>query len=402
MMATFTKPWSAKHKQVTKHGSLPYNLSNSFAEPLTSQELIDYARQRGDQALVDAYQSHPLDYTPNGGSADLREEIANLYDDTITADHILVFPGAQVALQTAAFAMAGNSNGKCHSIVFTPGYQSLQEAPIHAGSEVTRIELEAENGWQIDPQKVRAALQKHTKYLVLNEPYNPAGTLMSREIQQEVIAMAQEHHLVILCDEVYRWLEHDPNDRLPAMCEVYDQGLSCVTMSKPWGACGVTIGWIACRDPALKQRLVDVQYFGTACPSRASELQGLMVLRASDVILEKNLAIIRHNLTHLDTFMETYRDFFSWIRPKAGAIAAIRCLGPWTSEELGAHLAAAGIGIKPAYCFSGDRVTDKVDYFRVGYGETTLPVALGKLTEFVEAHKEQWRAQSRSNGSGLS
>ena len=56
-------------------------------------------------------------------------------------------------------------------------------------------------------------------------------------------------------------------------------------MSKPWGACGVTIGWLAFQDLSMKQALVDVQYFGTACPSRASELQAIMVLRASDRIL---------------------------------------------------------------------------------------------------------------------
>ena len=65
-----------------------------------------------------------------------------------------------------------------------------------------------------------------------------------------------------MSDEVYRLLEHDPTDRLEAMCDAYPQGLSVVTLSKPWGGCGVTIGWIAFQDMSVKQRLVDVQYFG--------------------------------------------------------------------------------------------------------------------------------------------
>ena len=48
------------------------------------------------------------------------------------------------------------------------------------------------------------------------------------------------------------------------------------------------------------------QYFGTACPGRASELQALMVLRASEQILEKNLLIIRRNLGLLDGFIARY------------------------------------------------------------------------------------------------
>ena len=80
------------------------------------------------------------------------------------------------------------------------------------------------------------------------------------------------------------------------MADLYPRGISAVTLSKPWGGCGITIGWLACQDLALKQRLVDAQYFGTACPSRASELQALMVLRASDAILARNMAIIRRNI----------------------------------------------------------------------------------------------------------
>jgi aspartate/methionine/tyrosine aminotransferase len=162
--------------------------------------------------------------------------------------------------------------------------------------EVTKIPLEAARGWQIDPEAVKSAIRPDTGYMVLNEPYNPAGTLMSHELQSELTSIAREHGIIILSDEVYRLLEHDTQDRLPAMAELYTHGISAVTLSKPWGGCGITIGWLALQDLNIKQRLVDVQYFGTACPGRATELQAIMTLRASDEILEKNVAIIRQNL----------------------------------------------------------------------------------------------------------
>lgn len=85
-------------------GGLPFSLSNSFAEPLSNKELIERSLARGDQKIVDEYHDHSLEYTPNGGSLDVREEIANLYGSKITADNIVVFAGGQVALQTAAIA----------------------------------------------------------------------------------------------------------------------------------------------------------------------------------------------------------------------------------------------------------------------------------------------------------
>lgn len=390
------EPWSKKHKRVTKAavGGLPYSLSNSFAQPLTHPELIKHSLARGDQKLVDAYNNHGLGYTPNGGSLDLREEIAKLYGPDITANNILVFTGAQVALQTASLALVDPSS---HSIVFTPGYQSVQESPGHAGSQVTKIKLRAENNWQIDPREVEEAIRENTRYIVVNEPYNPAGTLMSAERQMQLKNIAERHDICILSDEVYRLLEHDPTDRLPAMADLYKKGISAVTMSKPWGACGITIGWLATQDLAVKEKLVDVQYFGTACPSRASELQAIMVLRASNVILQKNLVFIRHNIKLLHEFMQQYSDWFEWVPPKAGAVAFIKFKGPLTSSELGEELAKSGISIKPAYVFS-DVVTEDNDYFRVGFGEEVMPKALEALTEFVEQHKELWsigRTRSR-------
>lgn len=439
----FTEPWSKKHKRVTKasSGGLQFSLSNSYAQPLTHRELVDLTLARGDRTLVQAYNSHSLGYTPNGGSLDLREEIAKLYGPKIGPDNILVFPGAQVALQTAALAL---TNGHTHSITFTPAYQSTQECPVHAGSQVTLVAREASRGWQVDPAAVRAALRETTNYMVLNEPCecapilvyfpararalnepcecapilayfpararadppglvsslparpsdNPAGTLMSADVQRELIELANERGMHILCDEVYRLLEHDPADRLPAICDAYERGISCVTLSKPWGGCGVTIGWLAFQDLSIKQRLVDVQYFGTACCARASELQALMVLRSSSRILEKNMAIIRRNMALLSAFVERYAELFEWVRPTAGAIAFVRFKGPLTSSELGEQLARAGIGIKPGYCFV-DVVTPAVDYFRVGFGEENFPRSLDALAHFVEQHKRAWTARSR-------
>ena len=404
------QPWSSKHKQVFK--GCPYSLSNSFAEPLTHQELVEYAKARGDQSLIDEYHNHRLTYTPNGGSEDLRHEISNLYGPNITADNILVCAGAQVALQTAAFAvlatqqtstqqletegskdMSANATEGYHSIVFTPGYQSTIEAPIQAGSRVTYIPRRPSKKWQINMQDVRDAIEGNTKFILLNEPYNPAGTLMSKYDQKELVSIAEENDIVILCDEVYRLLEHDPSkDRLEAMADAYKKGMSVVTLSKPWGGCGITIGWIAFQDTSMRQTLLDTLYFGTACPSRASEIQAIMTLRASDLILERNLPILQCNLKLLEDVIENqYPDLLEWVKPTAGAVAFVKFKGPLSSEELGSQLAQRGVSIKPSFCFT-DHVTPEIDYFRVGYGESIMPKALEKFVAFFEEHKEGWRS----------
>ncbi len=101
---TYQEPWSKKHKKVT--GGTPFSLSNSFADPLSNEELVKLSLERGDHEIVADFHTHSLVYTPNGGSLDLREEIAKFYGDDINAKNIVVFTGGQVALQTAASMMA--------------------------------------------------------------------------------------------------------------------------------------------------------------------------------------------------------------------------------------------------------------------------------------------------------
>jgi aspartate/methionine/tyrosine aminotransferase len=382
------EPWSKKHKLDFK--GTRYSLSNSFANPLSHRELVELTEARKDFSLIDEYNNHSLEYTPNGGSLDLREEIASLYGGNISAENILVFPGGQVAIQTAAQAFARD----CHSIVFTPGYQSTVESPEWAVNSrgVTQIRRRASNDWQIEIEQVRAAIRPgETKYMVINEPYNPGGIVMNPSLQKELVGLCEKHGIVILSDEVYRLLEHDEHDRIPAMADAYRRGVSCVTMSKPWGACGVTIGWLACQESQMIEELWNCQYFGTACMSRASEVQAIMVLRASEVILKERVSIIRQNKSVLQEVIESkYPDLFEWRRPNAGAIAFVRFKGPLTTLELGALLSKRGISIKPAYCFA-ETTTPDIDYFRIGFGERKMPLALEKFVEVVEENKDAWR-----------
>lgn len=380
---TFPTPWSKRHKLVTKNTK--FSLSNSFAEPLNNTELIAWARDRGDEEIVTRYYEHALRYSENGGSYELRTEIAKLYGPEIGAENIVVCSSCQVALQIVAHAILQPGD---HAICFSPGYQSVSSAPRQTGAECTVLPLGPENGWQIDPDRVAAAIQPNTKYIVFNSPYNPAGSVMPHDTQKALRDIADKHGIYLVNDEVYRYLEHSEADHLPGIADVYGRGVSVQGISKSWGGCGIAIGWIATQDKALLERIIDVQYFGTTCQNKAAEIQTIMALRASDIILKRNIEIIRNNLALLDGFMHDYREFFSWVRPTAGATCYIAFNGPWDSDTLGTKLAEFGVSIKPAYIFSESNEWSQ--YFRCGYGEKIMPKALEAFREFVELNQKEW------------
>jgi aspartate/methionine/tyrosine aminotransferase len=357
----------------------------SSAEPLTHKELIEWTRENGDDALINLFNDHSLGYADNGGSQDVREELATLYDDSISADNIVIFPGAQTAMTTTTFAMIHNGD---HAVIITPSYQSLEEGVKYAGGTVTRVGLTPENNWQIDVDAVRNAIQDNTKYLIFNDPHNPSGSLLKENIKKELVSIAEEKDILILSDEVYRLLEINPDDRSNSIAEMTQNGIALGTMAKPWGAGGACIGWAVCQDKTIIEKIRKAQHLFAVCVSRAGEIQARMVVRASNQIIERNINIIKDNLKLLDVFFDENSDLFEWMKPEAGGTGFVKFKGPITSDELAKELLEEGILVFPSYIF--DCEDNLKQYFRIGFSRKTMPAALDAFKEFVDERRAQW------------
>jgi len=229
----------------------------SSSEPLRHSDLIKLAEQQGEHALIELFNHHSLGYADNGGSLDVRQEIAQLYNDNISADNIVVFPGAQTGMTLTAQALLHAGD---HAIIVTPSYQSLEESAKLAGCEVTRVALSPDDNWRLNIITIEAAIKDNTKYIALNDPHNPSGALMDVETKTALCKVAEKHQLIILSDEVYRLLEIDPEERSASMADISKNALALSTMSKPWGAGGTGIGWIACQDQTLCEKLRRAQH----------------------------------------------------------------------------------------------------------------------------------------------
>jgi aspartate/methionine/tyrosine aminotransferase len=311
-----------------KASDVEHRFYASSSEPLELSQLIEWTKVSGDQHLISLYYDHSLGYAESGGSSDLRKEIANLYGSNITAKNIVVFPGAQTGMTLSAQALLHEGD---HSIVVTPGYQSMEEGARLAGSEVTRVALSPKSGWQISIKAIEVAIKSNTKQIILNDPHNPSGALMTLKTKKELIALARTNNIRIFSDEVYRLLEFDSVERSPSMTDLYDKALALGTMAKPFGAGGACIGRVACQDIDVVEKLLKAQHMYAVCFFRAGEIQAMMILRQKDKIIAKNLHIIKNNLALLDEYFEENADLFDWVRPEAGAIAFVKFKGPLTS-----------------------------------------------------------------------
>ena len=185
-----------------------------------------------------------LGYTESTGHPLLRREIATLYE-TIDADEVLTFAGAEEAVFCLMNAMCGPGD---HVIVTWPGYQSLYEVARAAGADVTLHELHETGGWAIDLDLLRRQVTPATSLIVVNLPHNPTGMLTDRATFEALVSIAAEAGAHLLVDEVYRGLEVDPADRLPTGADAGPLGISLGVMSKAYALPGLRIGWLATHD----------------------------------------------------------------------------------------------------------------------------------------------------------
>ena len=348
-------------------------LSSSDCESMSIEELL--AMEPG---AADRLMRQRLGYTESTGSPSLRREISRLYR-SIGAEQVLVHAGAEEAIYVFMNAVLGPGD---HVIVHQPCYQSLFEVARAAGCSVSPWPAREENGWALDPDELRGLVQRGTRVIVLNTPHNPTGFHMTRDRLEETVRIAEQGGIILFCDEVYRGLEYDAADRLPAACDLGEHAVSLGVMSKTYGLAGLRIGWVATRNAAVISRMAEVKDYTTICCSAPSELLAELALRHGEAIGERSRSIVRDNLSVLDPFFARHRESFAWNRPSAGPVAFPRLLKGEVGAFCDSLRTAAGVLLLP-----GGVYQDAGNHFRIGFGRRNMPAAVQRLEEFLGARR---------------
>jgi aspartate/methionine/tyrosine aminotransferase len=350
----------------------PHLLCTSDIEGWRMSELLELADGDGRER----WERLTLGYTESTGLPALREEVARLYRG-VGPEQVLTFAGAEEAIFVLMNVLLGPGD---HAVVTWPGYQSLYEVARATGAEVSLLKLREEDGWALDVEAVKRELRPNTKLVVANFPHNPTGALPDVATWKALFALAEERGAYVLADEVYRLLEHDPGDLLPAGVELSGRGVSLGVMSKAFGLAGLRVGWLASRDAALLERCAAYKDYTTICNAAPSEVLSLIALRAKERVLARSRGILTRNLALLDDFFTRRAATFRWVRPKAGSVAFPKLLEGVKVEEFCQRLVdEEGVLLLPGdvYDFPGN-------YFRLGLGRTNMPDALARLERFCD------------------
>jgi aspartate/methionine/tyrosine aminotransferase len=344
-------------------------LSSSDCESLSVKDLLAL-----EPDAEERLRELDLGYTEVPGSLELRTAVAGRYQRTQPED-VLTLAAAEEGIFIAYHALLGPGD---HVVVEAPCYGSAIEVARSTGADVSPWQRRYEEGWTYDLEALERLLRPETKLIYLNSPHNPTGTQMPRATLERIVELASDRSIVLFSDEVYRGLEHDPADRLPAACDLYDHALSLNTVSKAYGLPGLRIGWLASRDGDLIDRIRELKLYTTICSSAPSELLVALALRHGEELVERSRQLILANLPLLDAFLERREDLFEWIRPTAGPIGFPRAKGDFDVQAWCEQTAAeANVLLLPGAVYEQPR------HVRLGFGRANLPQAVERLDAYL-------------------
>jgi aminotransferase len=228
-------------------------------------------------------------YTSNSGTVQLREALSEhlerrygvRYDPE---NELLATVGVSEALYLALNAILDPGD---EVIVPEPSFVAYVPEVVLAGGKPVTIVTQVEHSFQVTGEAVRAAITGRTKAILLSYPNNPTGAVMSRERLLEIAAVAEQHDLLVISDELYDQLvygvEHVCFASLPGM---RDRTITLGGMSKNYAMTGWRIGYAAAPADILGAMRKIHQYTIMSAPTTA-QVAALAALKEGQPYVEE-------------------------------------------------------------------------------------------------------------------
>jgi aspartate/methionine/tyrosine aminotransferase len=369
-------PFELERWQSTWENRVRFNLSESGVHPLTIQELLGLAGASA-MPLLDIQ----LGYSQSNGTDLLRERIAALYPGA-SPDQVLVTTGSAEANFCVCWRLLEPGDKVA---VMLPNYMQTPGLTQNFGAQVRPFQLHDKEGWEPHAEEIRTAIAPGTKLVVVTNPHNPTGHVLSDELRKVILDRAREVGAWLLADEVYQGAERNgkTTQSFWGSGGGYDKLIVVNGLSKAYGLPGLRIGWIV-SQPAFSQEAWARHDYTTIGPSGASDHLAAVALepRVREKIIERTRRILNANYPVMEAWLRNFGELFSWHPPHAGAICWARYRGAIPATEIVEKLRAQhSVLLCPGEHFG------MPGFLRFGYG--------GELQHFQEALAETERGLRR-------
>jgi aspartate/methionine/tyrosine aminotransferase len=221
-------------------------------------------------------------YSHNLGLPALREALAayvSRLHRPVEAGRIAVTSSGVSGLMLAAQLLLSAGD---EVVAVTPVWPNLTAQPAILGARVTRVSLQVEQGaWQLDLDRLLAAVTPSTRVLLVNAPNNPTGWTLTRSQQQALLEHCRNTGTWIVADEVYERLWYGQGDACPSFLDIAEPGDRLIvahSFSKSFLMTGWRLGWLVL-PPGLEATMAKLVEFNTSCAPVFVQQGGLAALQ---------------------------------------------------------------------------------------------------------------------------
>jgi aspartate/methionine/tyrosine aminotransferase len=364
-------PFALERWQSTWEHRVRINLSESGVHPLSVGELLALAGEP-----LATVTDRRLGYGHSDGTPALRRAIADLYPGA-DPDDVTVTTGSAEANFITCWALLEPGDPVA---ILAPAYMQIWGLGDNFGAKVTPFRLRPERGWEPDPDEITRAITPATKLVVVTDPNNPTGHVLSREARELIVERTRAARAWLLVDEVYRGAELG-GVTTPTWWGSYERTLIVNGLSKAYGLPGLRIGWIVA-PPGMKRTFFERHDYTVIGPSPLSDHLAIRALAVRERIFHRTRGILNANYPVLEQWLASFDGLFDWRKPDCGAICFVRYRSALPALELVERVRAElGILLVPGEHFA------MPGHLRLGYGNPSdeLTTALGELRPWFAA-----------------
>lgn len=358
-----------------------YNLAETCVESLTLEQLVELGGS-GERVHSDLM-AMKMTYGAIEGSERLRDGICSLYQRQ-SRDNVVATHGAIGANSLVYETLIEPGD---HIVSVLPTYQQHYSIPESYGAEVEILQLTPEQDFLPDLERLAQMMRPNTRLIAATNPNNPTGSVMDGDFLEKLVAIARANNTWVLCDEVYRGTNQSGDGFAPAICDLYDKGISVGGMSKAFSLAGLRLGWIAAPAELIQAVAIHRDY-NTISVGMLDDYFACMAFAARDKILERSRQITRGNLQILDAWINSEASL-SYVKPSGGTTALVKYEFDMPSREFCVRLLD-----ETGVMFTPGSVMEMEGWLRIGYANN--PDILRRGLDRVSAFLDKLRAPQAS------
>ena len=206
------------------------------------------------------FSDRTLEYEASPGRPILIDAVKNYYkqlDVELQDNEILITTGGSEALLFTCLSILDPYTEVIIPEPYYPNYTTFVHA---AGGVIRALPTNPWEGYRYaDRERIESLITKNTRAIMITNPGNPTGVVLSQEEMRMIADIAKEHDLFLICDEVYREFCYDDKFGVPTMAHFRDIDDNLViidSVSKRFSACGARVGCVVTRNKDLQQALL--------------------------------------------------------------------------------------------------------------------------------------------------